>query len=292
MEEIQQTKPVQQAKTSHENPNKPIHRINRFALIALIFVCLLIAGLYGYYFIKSKTITQTIQPTPSPISTIPTTTNSPSPTLVLPTSEPLSTKPFVKRQFNMTEKFFSTQSFPSTLLSKNDNELTSSRCTERYENWSPSQNQLQFSYYNETSKKNIQLTDTRLLTFITAANKNVSSGIISSIQFCETENGKYIVIYSQTHGGGGAGSDTYFAYANPDNTLQKITTIPSEQGAYFACFQPLQLTKTNVFYYQCSGGEGNMASIYEVDLTNNSHKLFYQCEFTKPFSQGSTVTCK
>lgn len=278
-----------------ENKNKSItYHINHFALFTFIIACLLIAGLYGYYFVQSKTISQTVQPTARPISINPTSIVSFSPTPVLPTSEPLSIKSFTKRHFDVTEKFFSTQSFPSTLLNMNENELISMRCTQWFENVSPSEDQTHFSYYNESLEKSVRLTDAQLLNLIQPANKTLpsGSGTISSIRGCETENGTYIVIYSLTRGGGGAGSDTYFAFANSDNSLQKITTIPSENGAYFACHQPLQLTKTNLLYYRCSGGEGTMASIYEVDLNKNTNKLFYQCIYTRPFSEDSKVECK
>lgn len=291
----QTEQPVLQSQPLPVDPNSNIKNI---FLIAFVLIGFILFGVGGYYLgTRNTQQTQPIQPKDQnqtyPSST--TTVFQPS-----PTQTPITKAGYLKRQFDPTKKFFSTRDYPTEIINITDTQLVGMKCTAGLTCVSP---YTECTYYPEnadTSKPPSKTTDPQLLNIIKEANKTIDKETvmgtptrdIEEVTSCEIDDGRQILRYKTGGGGGGAGSVDYIGVVSPSRTINKIASI-QENTAYFGCYQPLQLTKSNILYYQCGGGDGmgGSGSIYKIDLQNKTALPLLQCTSLGDESGKVTLTC-
>lgn len=226
--------------------------------------------------------------------------SSPSPT-ASPTQAPVVKSGYLKRQFDPLKKFFSARDYPSEVVSIVDSELVGMKCTTILTCVSP---YTECTYYPEgadMSKPPLKNTDPQLLNLIKEANKTIdketimgtSARDVEEVTSCKTENGKQILRYKTGGGGGGAGSVDYIGVVTSNNIVNKIAAI-QENTAYFGCYLPLQLTQSNILYYQCGGGDGlaGSSTIYTINLIDKTSTPLLQCSSIGDESGKVSLTCK
>jgi len=286
---------------SQSLPVNPKNKTKSVFLVVFVLLGFILFGGGGYYLgTKNAQQTQPTQPNdqnqnyPSPTTTVFQPSSTQTPIINIKTGYP-------KRQFDPTKKFFSSRDYPNEVTSIVDTELVGMRCTARLTCVSP---YTECTYYPEgadTSKPPSRNTDPQLLNLIKEANKTIDKetvmGIpardIEEVTLCDTEDGRQILRYKTGGGGGGAGSVDYIGLGNSGNVINKIVAI-QENIAYFGCYQPLQLAKSNILYYQCGGGDGPAGSstIYKINLTNKTSSSLLQCTSVGDESGNVTLTCK
>ncbi len=191
---------------------------------------------------------------------------------------------YSKRQFDPGEKFFQDHSFPAEIVSKDESDLVSMRCTPELYCPNP---YVECIYHQQEADSSVKIVDGRLLALVKAANMTKdpelaggrSSHDVEMITFCQAENGREFLAYKIPLVGGGAGTADYFGLVLPGDTIEKIGTI-QENIAYFSCHRPLQLTKSDSLFYVCGGGDGPswLRSIYEINFTSKSVERVAYCE--------------
>ncbi|MBM3209315.1 hypothetical protein FJZ40_03425 [Candidatus Shapirobacteria bacterium] len=243
---------------------------SRTLLVIFLGVIILGTCLAGAYFLLSS------KNNPAPFSRE-TAQESPAKTPAIPTVTPRLVD-YNKRLFNPTEKFIETQDYPQELLRLAEDELVGLSCSPNYSK-ANSLGDNTYGYWDEQTETIINLTDQRILDIVSSANRVVPGNNIASIQICDTEDRKTFAKYGVQLSGGGAGEDVYFAKVLSGRTLGgPLFLSGNQQAAYFGCSKPLQLTKTDLLYYQC-GGEGNY-SIYKVYLgANPTLKKVIECVY-------------
>ncbi len=186
------------------------------------------------------------------------------------------------RYFNLTDNFFEKQKYPSEITSIPEELLISMACSPFYSGWNG-----KYSYNDETTTTSYPLTDPTILSYIDSITKTYPDKQVAEIMTCTPQSGKTIVLYSLGPCGGGCSGIPYVGIAN-GLTVKEITSI-NEPWAYFGCRQPLQLTNTGIFYFQCGGGDGGgaSASLYKLSLSSQTVAKIIQCTL-----QESAVSCK
>ena len=171
---------------------------------------------------------------------------------------------YSKRQFDINSKFYLTQRYPSELVDIEEDSLLGIRCSQQ-------QYVRQMDKWYSDYDNKIELKDTNLLRLIESASTDLKGSKTDSFIFfssCATENGGTIVKYEKWAGGGGSRNVAYFGVVNASGNVERVTSIKSDGIPYFTCNKPLELTTSNVLYYECGGGDGGSgsASIYKIDL--------------------------
>lgn len=196
-----------------------------------------------------------------------------------PTSPPISSKEFQKRQFDPAKKFFG-QDYPDEMIKLSTEELVPMRCSGSYQPAIDQKNnsiESSYIYLLTEETKQYLLSDKLLLDFLENLKKKEGIGSVGVIQYCEIEDGRIIFEYSYGVGpGGGGGMNTvaFFKIREKDGSLRKITSIKNSlQAPYFDCYDPMQLTSSGFLYFQCGGGDGGNGAyaIYQINLNNNTN---------------------
>lgn len=256
--------------------------------LAPIVIILLITLLGGGYFIyqsQGKITTPSSQPTPqpfepsssAPVSISPASPYNPEEYTVWTYGLPLSSEGFKKRQFDINKKFFKSKNYPDEVINISEENLVGMKCTPRiFKSVGPSA----IAELTEEKKE-------KLLALIKEADKTIDKldrfgnpAEIYEVTYCQTEDGRQILRYKISSGGGGGGGADYIGLVNPDNTIKRVAKIADNHFAYFGCYNPLQLTKDNILYYNCWGGDGpsGVASIYKISLNDSSVKRLIDCK--------------
>jgi len=270
----QQVPPVQNIETPQSTPLPNPSSHSKILIIVLGIVSVLMLGLGGYVLgiRKNQTVNQQTITTPPTIIQ-----PSPTPTpFALPTADPSIT---AKRQFDINEKFYPPQNYPPQLINIPDNDLVAMKCTPQY------LRQIDGTY--AYSYPLIKLDDSSLLQLINEASKTVSNGVIYGFTSCITVDNKIILEYETWSGGGGSQNVVYFGVKKLDGGIEKVATIP----APIFCIKPLQLTRDDVFYYQCGAYE-NAAFIYRIFISKHSYELLFTCEGIDIGTDNARVVCK
>jgi len=184
-----------------------------------------------------------------------------------------------KRQFDINEKFYPPQNYPPQLINIPEDDLVAMKCTPQY------LRQIDGTY--AYSYPLIKLDDSSLLQLINEASKTVSNGAIYGFTSCVTVDNKIILEYETWSGGGGSQNVVYFGVKKLDGSIEKVVTIP----AAIFCVKPLQLTRDDVFYYQCGAYE-NAGFIYKILISKHSYELLFTCEGVDIGTDNARVVCK
>jgi hypothetical protein len=191
------------------------------------------------------------------------------------TSTPHASSSTLATAGNFRTKFFSTEdtfledrSLPPEIANLADAELVGLDCTEVFQN------------EGEQS-----LTDPQLLEFIT---ENPSTSVISR---CTTQNNETILHY-EIHGGGGINNIAYFAQLTTEGQLTAPVAIQNDGVPYFTCDLPYALTSSNVLYFHCVGGDGELAQVsaYKIDFNTKIATLLQKCRSVS--GETTTITCE
>lgn len=232
------------------NESLVINQEGLFSIIlgVLVLLLVLVGGVYylGTVRNQSKTLNMVA---------------SPSPTIVINTP-----KEYKTRYFDVNENFWEKDKYPAEITEIAESSLKTMSCSPQYYS-----NQDTYSYYDEKTQENVLLTDESLKYIIQIINDKHGKDRLSEIFTCSVKEGKPIVVYSLGPCGGGCSGVPYIGVVN-DSEISEVVKISEtdESPAYFGCRQPLALTKTNMFYFICGGGDGPSASasIYKLSLNN------------------------
>lgn len=260
------------------NPVEPLtqqvqHPVNNqrrnLPIILGVLVLLFVVGVGAYYLgtKQNKPLASNITSTPTP------TENAISQVTPIPTSTSNSVKEYKARYFNVTDNFWENIKYPTELTQIVESSLTPISCTSTYSGYGKD-----YTSYDEKTQKSTPLTNALLLNYIQTINKKYEGKTVSEIFACSPEQGKTVILYSLGPCGGGCSGIPYVGIVNGSD-IQEAGTM-QEDMAYFGCRQPLQLTKDNIFYFKCGGGDGPGAStsIYKLSLNNLALSKVKHCE--------------
>ena len=179
---------------------------------------------------------------------------------------------FKVRYYNPNDIFFDKEKYPIEITDVQDSSLTQMSCTSNYTGYGKD-----YTSYDESTRKSNPLTDKTLLSDIQMLNKQYNGKTVSEILACVPQQGKRIVLYSLGPCGGGCSGIPYVGVEDSTG-IHQVSQIQNNM-AYFGCRQPLQLTKTNNFYFKCGGGDGPgaSASIYNLSLNNLTVTKVKEC---------------
>lgn len=185
---------------------------------------------------------------------------------------------YPKRQFDINKKFFQTEAYPSEITNISADNLVGMKCGDSYTR------QIDGSFTSYAGSKQAKNANSEILNLVEMAKKTIGEEQVHAIMSCHTSNNKIILTYHTLGGGGGSKNVAHFALVSSNEIISKIVSIPNYGIAYFGCNKPLQLTTSNLLYYECGGGDSNTGSnaIYKIDLNNYSYFSVLQC-----FSSGS-----
>lgn len=257
----------------------------------LVGVLVLVVGALAFviYSLYQSIQILTQLPSPTPPASIepsanPTVPSQPQSSPTVPSASPISGS-FVKRLFVPDSFFFSKNPFPREMRDLKDEQLVGLSCTGAYDYNYNDVNPSYLKFTNDTEP--VALTDFQLLAFL-KTNKD-----ISSISKCVTDTNQTIIHYDIAAGGGGTGTKAYFGFINQNNQVTNLITIPNDGAPYFGCRSPYALTKNNIFYYGCGGGDGGMGqgSIYKINLSSKTFEKLILC---RSIADGydTTTTCE
>lgn len=178
------------------------------------------------------------------------------------------------RYFNLSGKFYFDQEYPTELTQISENSLIPMSCTPKYSRYGET-----FSHYDKNTEENIITSDESLLHIIQLINDKYGKDRLSEIFSCTPKDGDPIIIYSLEPCGGGCIGIPYLGVVEGSeiNEMTKIDEV--DKPAYFGCRQPLQLTKDNVFYFECGGGDGpsGSGSIFKYSLVDQKLSRIKRC---------------
>lgn len=264
-------------------------------LIGIIFV-ILIVGIGGYYLGK-----RTMNQSPIPISQELQTSIKVSSSSVSTATVP--NKLYVKRQYDPNESIGGTKIYQAKVLNFLDgildNNLLGTSCSPKYQFVikDTKTGNTDFQYYDKQSKKWITVEDQQqkiqLQKIIQDASNSVGPTSAGTIQTCDVEDGRQIIVY-QTIGDKQLVTP-YFATSNSSREQPSFSTISNIKGGiFFSCDQPLELTKTNQFYYKCGQGEATTGIdyYYKIDLISKTSTIVAKCNFESGSPQPPTIRCE
>ena len=280
---------AQQPIAAHQAPSKS----NKFLHLAVVAVfSALLGSLITYLIMSSNQYAQTRmsmqqKPAVSPTQSV----------TAIPTQQSTAEN-FIKRQFDINKQIKISENnfidYPKEIVNINENNLIGMKCSPYIWYGYDSDSYLYYDESVSVQKDTKTLTDKRLLKLITEAQKTVPGKTIGDVRFCDIEDNRTVLQYGIHGGGGGSENTANFGVVNADGTVKKITAISNDGAPYFECRQPLQLTKTNLLYYECGGGDGLLGatSFYKINLSNNSHSAVLKCTSVGSETEPVKITCK
>lgn len=191
---------------------------------------------------------------------------------------------YSKRQFDINKKFFQMEAYPSEITNINDNNLIGMKCGDFY-TW-----QIDDSYISFAGSKQAKNADSEILNLVKMAEKTIGGEQVYTIKSCNIADNRTIIQYETVGGGGGSKNVAHFGLVN-DSDVKKIISIPNYGIIYFHCSSPIQLTNSNILYYECGGGDSNVGSstIYKIDLNTYSYSSVLRC-FSSGDETGKVTT--
>ncbi len=271
--------PIHEKKSSKKNVG---------LIIGGIILLLILIGFGAFYFSshqkksmtldKAKYIESTATPIPTQVSTFSSS---------LP-------KEYKIRHFDITEDFApENEKYPTEITQASDDSLTPIYCTPNYTKYGD-----KYTSSDETNKT-ITLDDLETLNYIKTLEEKYKSEdrSVMEISTCAPKEDKIIILYSLGPCGGGCSGVPYVGIVNGEEIkeIANISKLEDQGMAYFGCRQPLQLTKNNIFYFTCGGGDGpgSSASIYKLSLVTEAVSRIETCNTSgTEDGNGSKTECK
>lgn len=179
----------------------------------------------------------------------------------------------------------------ATLTSYPDNQLLPLSCSETFiRNW-----EALFFLRNQTNRKyTISLPHDEMIQVIDAREKSLPRPYQDDKKFlkgrlCQTAEGTQLFEYHRgiqpqfydNYIALGEQINSFLFVSGPDQIVRHtINLTGTDRGPYFHCV-PLQVTKTQQLYYQCTQVHQGDATTwwYEIDLTSGKHTLLDTCEY-------------
>lgn len=259
-------------------PSTPTAQKNRFPLVIVILGILLIlcAVSAGAFFVLNNNAKKDV-PITQVTPTVVMTTTSPSPTITTQNTNDFS--PFATRNYQLSDKIFDKEPYPSEMTGIPDSDLVPISCSK----WYQSNYNGTYGFYDDKTKKTFSPSN-ELLAIVTNALKTlppqkqggslptIPPNSIDAFWVCKTQAGQQYIEYESWAGGGGTSNISYIGSVASNNSVELTTSIPNDGAAYFGCRLPFQITKSNILYLGCGGGDGGAASasVYRVNLTQQS----------------------
>jgi hypothetical protein len=225
----------------------------------------------------------------------------PSATPILSTNKSLVTllnmmpSTFSKRQFNTSENFLAEKPYPTEILKIGEEDLVDIGCGPAlFCNTSyglksdchyPLIPSLPFDDKNEATAD----LEGDLSVLVKQLEKTMNNALLGTLQICTTKNKNYILLYRTSDELRGP---NYIGLLKQDGAVQRIATI-NETGLPYGGCELLQLTKSDILYYQCMGGDGPYYTkiIYKADLANKTSSRLTKCVHTES-DYGITTSCE
>lgn len=257
------------------------------SLILILVIVLLITASAGSYYLGTKAMPspkQSIVSTTTPLSSA-----SPSPVASIADQTPSLLGESKKRFYDPAKVFTGKALYPTELTSVPEKDLSSLECSPSFRRDDPNN---RYVYYKDGSSNPTTMSDSKL-TELAEKSFEVDFGGEDYLA-CRIDDGRYIVIYSKPYGGGGSGNKVGVGLLTGE-TYEKITEIVTDGSPYFGCSSPLQLSKTNILWYSCGGGDGAYAanSIYKIDLSAKTNNRLIKCETSYDLDeQGISEKCE
>lgn len=193
----------------------------------------------------------------------------------------------LKRLFDPTGTVIEDAAFPEEMTAAPESALVGLQCSGYYYNDGNGK------FVIESPDGSQALADPQLLTVVS------EDPTISAISSCRTETGTAIVHYEIHGGGGGTENVAYFDVVSDTGALKQIAEIPNDGAPYFGCRYPYMVTRGNLMYWGCGGGDGGFgqASIYAINLDKGTVRRILKCTSTADSSAAepvgtSTVKCE
>lgn len=204
----------------------------------------------------------------------------------------------IKKNFQPDQDFVERYPYPDEIINLKDENLIAFSCDRTYT--LQANGKYTYTEFDEKATKpgSITFDNPAIVDYVTARNNNPPEGVAGlNIQTCLMEDDRTLLVYDSapnvTVGGGGVGADVNIGFFEGDNTA--TAKIPMGKGPYFHCSEILAVTKNNVVYAACGGGDGGYGAraIYRVGLLKAyGSDLIYQCESTPDLESGATKsTC-
>ena len=247
-------------------------------LIGLIIGVVIVGSLVVAYMIGQRNPTLTSQ---TPIST------------PAPISSP-AMRNYPKRLFDVSSKWIAGVKYPSEVTDVQEQNLIGLKCSAYYQSTDG------VAYEALIDGDPQKLTDQTLIGLIKKTGSNIGKSV-SAAFYCEPNEGAILYEYETQAGGGGTGNVAHINLVSADGSIEKVTEIPYDGAAYFACRKPLQLTSANIFYIECGGGDGGggAASVYSIDLNDKKQSQVLYCSahvdtdnLQADGTPGTKVECK
>jgi len=203
---------------------------------------------------------------------------SPAPAITSSISQ-YANSDYRKRLYDVNKEFAAGKPFPAFMGAINDNDLVDMKCTDYLvdEVYGPANP----NFYLDSEDGGIVSNEMRINLVRSA---NIPADRISGVQFCLTDDNR--IIWSYNLGYATGDGSVVFMSGSVDGQSSEIGSVSIPSGnnyQYFACAEPLMLTRDGKLYYECfaqSGGIINSSgvdSIYEIDLNNKIIKNIYSC---------------
>ena len=256
-----------------------------FSLVILILVIFLLgAASAGGYYLGTRAKSSPEQP-----QAVSNTT--PSSTTAHVADLPISLLGEYKKRFYDPAKVFTGKApYPLELTSVSESDLSSLRCSPSFQRDDLNS---RYIYYKDNSSDPLVMNDPKL---IELAEKSFEVDFGGEFYLaCQVDDGRYILVYNKPSGGGGLENKIAFGVLSKDNVYEKITEIANDNIPYFGCSSPYQLTKTNILWYRCGGGDGAYSanSIYKIDINAKTNNRLIKCETSDDLDkQGISEKCQ
>ncbi len=218
----------------------------------------------------------------------------PSPSGLLFPSPTIDNRVYRAQSSQLTKKIFDTQAYPTELTSLTDDALVPIDCSMVFERNVGGN----YTALAPESNQRLPLAESRLHQVLAAIREKVNSSEISAFQSCRTESGKEIVVVTVKAMDDETGSATLMRIGTyQNNQYQPAGTITNiDKLTNFSCPNLLLLTKTNIAYFECRGGETNItqAQVIKFDMSAGIASVMTTCTRQIATQPGSAhqVTCK
>lgn len=290
-ENINATPEVKPITETGQTPKTPL-RLG--ILIAILLATSLAGGIYLYAFRDSQTSSTT-----EPLNEDQTEMPSASASAEIQTVDSQSLDPYFKadfaqRMYGKDDKLLKNQAFPKEMTSIKDEDLVALRCTPRYSetfDYEKASPDGPFLVYDNEISETVKINE--LIKGYRERLRDSFKKQVDAFIICDTNQGRRLVEYENW------GSDT-------GTTVKRIAEIssPTEIASlaevtipfpYFACFEPLMLTKQDIFYFSCPIEENGFSfnSVYRVNLKNKENRKLIECSSGRDNDTGKEVfECK
>lgn len=161
------------------------------------------------------------------------------------------------------------------ILETNNENLVGVKCTPNFGRIYPEE---PFMYSINGEK--LENKNPKISNLISRLEKMNPESTLIAVRACLTDDGRTFIDYTTYPGKRLQVDFTSHLAQEKDNKIENLVKIIKDR-AYTGCGGPLQLTKDNIFYRECSGGDGPRfrIEVYKIDLNNRQVATVQICHF-------------